>query len=48
MKQTRTLAYSCLLICFAILMSAKAIAQTFTLEKTVTIDFGAVWCVPVL
>src|SRR3989339_1332135 len=47
MKQTRILAYLCLLIFFAILMSAKAIAQTFTLEKTVTIDFGAVWCVPV-
>lgn len=47
MKQTRILAYLCLLICFAILMSAKAIAQTFTLKKTVTIGFGAVWCVPV-
>src|SRR3989337_958122 len=47
MKQTRILAYLCLLIFFAILMSAKAISQTFTLEKTVTIDFGAVWCVPV-
>src|SRR3989304_6187216 len=47
MKQTRILAYLCLLIFFAILMSAKAIAQTFTLEKTVTIDFGNVWCVPV-
>ncbi len=47
MRQTRTLAYSCLLICFAILMSAKAIAQTFTFKNTVIIDFGAVWCVPV-
>ncbi len=47
MRQTRTLAYLCLLICFAILMSANAVAQTFTLGKTVTIDFGAVWCVPV-
>src|SRR3989339_2281544 len=47
MKQPRILAYLCLLIFFAILMSAKAIAQTFTLKKTVTIDFGNVWCVPV-
>src|SRR3989338_8594758 len=47
MKQTRILAYSCLLMCFIIIISANAIAQTFTLEKTVTIDFGAVWCVPV-
>lgn len=29
------------------LISTKAMAQTFTLEKTVTIDFGTVWCVPV-
>src|SRR3989339_613263 len=47
MKQTRILAYLCLLIFFAILMSTKAIAQTFTLKNTVTIDFGNVWCVPV-
>lgn len=47
MRQTRILTYSCLLMCFIIIISAKAIAQTFTLKKTVTIDFGAVWCVPV-
>ena len=47
MKQTRILTYSCLLMCFVIIISANAIAQTFTLKKTVTIDFGAVWCVPV-
>ncbi|MBM4067285.1 MAG: hypothetical protein FJ266_16895 [Planctomycetes bacterium] len=47
MKQTRILTYSCLLIYLITLISTKAIAQTFTLEKTVTIDFGAVWCVPV-
>ena len=47
MRQTRILTYSCLLMCFIIIISANAIAQTITLKKTVTIDFGAVWCVPV-
>ena len=47
MKQTRILAYSFLLMSLIIIISTKAIAQTFTLKKTVTIDFGAVWCVPV-
>ena len=47
MRQTRILTYSCLLICLIIIISTKAIAQTFTLKNTVTIDFGAVWCVPV-
>ncbi len=47
MKQTRILTYPCLLIYLITLISANAVAQTFTLEKTVTIDFGAVWCVPV-
>lgn len=47
MRQTRILTYSCLLIYLITFISTKAIAQTFTLEKTVTIDFGAVWCVPV-
>ena len=47
MRQTRLLAYSCLLIYLITLISSKAIAQTFTLKNTVTIDFGNVWCVPV-
>ena len=47
MRQTRILAYSCLLIYLITLISSKAIAQTFALQKTVTIDFGNVWCVPV-
>ncbi|MBI2470820.1 MAG: hypothetical protein HYV59_06210 [Planctomycetes bacterium] len=47
MRQTHILTYLCLLICLTILISTKAIAQTFTLEKTVTIDFGTVWCIPV-
>src|SRR3989304_5846682 len=47
MKQTRILTYSFLLMSLIIIISANAIAQTFTLEKTVTIDFGNVWCVPV-
>src|SRR3990167_4259772 len=47
MKQTRTLAYSFLLMSLIIIISTKAIAQTFTLKNTVTIDFGNVWCVPV-
>jgi len=47
MRQTRILTYSCLLIYLITLISTNAVAQTFTLKKTVTIDFGAVWCVPV-
>ncbi|MDO8141998.1 MAG: hypothetical protein Q6358_10905 [Candidatus Brocadiales bacterium] len=47
MRQTHILTYLCLLICLIMPISAKAMAQTFTLEKTVTIDFGTVWCVPV-
>ena len=47
MRQTRTLTYSCLLISLMIIITTKAVAQTFTLKKTVTIDFGNVWCVPV-
>ena len=47
MRQTRILTYSCLLIYLITLISTKAIAQTFALKKTVTIDFGNVWCVPV-
>src|SRR3989337_2145240 len=47
MRQTRILTYSCLLISLMIIITNKAIAQTFTLKNTVTIDFGAVWCVPV-
>src|SRR3990167_987236 len=47
MKQTRTLTYSFLLMSLIIIISTKAIAQTFTLKNTVTIDFGNVWCVPV-
>ncbi|HHT9113046.1 MAG: hypothetical protein HZA47_03880 [Planctomycetes bacterium] len=47
MKQTRILTYSCLLISLMIIITTKAVAQTFTLKNTVTIDFGAVWCVPV-
>lgn len=47
MRQTRILTYSCLLISLIIIISTNAVAQTFTLKKTVTIDFGAVWCVPV-
>lgn len=47
MKQTRILTYSCLIISLMIIITNKAIAQTFTLKNTVTIDFGAVWCVPV-
>ncbi|HHT9146898.1 MAG TPA: hypothetical protein ACFYD4_14685 [Candidatus Wunengus sp. YC61] len=47
MRQTRILTYSCLLMCFIIIISANTIAQTFTLKNTVTIDFGNVWCVPV-
>src|SRR3989304_9324596 len=47
MKQTRILTYSFLLMSLIIIISANAIAQTFTLKKTVTIDFGNVWCVPV-
>ena len=47
MRQTRILAYSCLLIYLITLISTKAVAQTFTLKKTAPIDFGNVWCVPV-
>src|SRR3989304_253420 len=47
MRQIRILAYSCLIISLMIIITNKAIAQTFTLKNTVTIDFGAVWCVPV-
>src|SRR3990172_7846552 len=47
MRQTRISTYSFLLISLIIILSTKAIAQTFTLKKTVTIDFGNVWCVPV-
>src|SRR3989338_4125041 len=47
MRQTRILAYSFLLMSLIIIISTKAIAQTFTLKNTVTIDFGNVWCVPV-
>ena len=47
MRQTRILTYSCLLMYFIIIISANAIAQTFTFKNTVIIDFGAVWCVPV-
>lgn len=47
MKQTRILTYLCLLISLLIILTARAFAQTFTLGKTVTIDFGTVWCVPV-
>ncbi|HHT9136653.1 MAG TPA: hypothetical protein ACFYEK_05330 [Candidatus Wunengus sp. YC60] len=47
MRRTHILTYLCLLICLIMLISTKAMAQTFTLEKTVTIDFGTVWCVPV-
>src|SRR3990170_2305554 len=47
MKQTRILTYSFLLMSLIIIITTNAVAQTFTLKKTVTIDFGAVWCVPV-
>ncbi len=47
MRQMRVLTYSCLLFSLIIIMAARAFAQTFTLEKTITIDFGNVWCVPV-
>ncbi|HHT9109302.1 MAG TPA: hypothetical protein ACFYD9_11700, partial [Candidatus Wunengus sp. YC64] len=47
MRQTRILTYSFLLMSLIIILSTKAIAQTFTFKNTVTIDFGAVWCVPV-
>jgi len=47
MKQTRILTYSFLLMSLIIIISANAIAQTFTLKNTVTIDFGNVWCVPI-
>jgi len=47
MRQTRILTYSCLLISLMIIITTNAIAQTFTLKNTVTIDFGNVWCVPV-
>src|SRR3972149_8198060 len=47
MRQTHILACSYLLISLIIIITTNAVAQTFTLKKTVTIDFGAVWCVPV-
>ena len=47
MRQTRISTYSFLLMSLIIIISTKAIAQTFTLKNTVTIDFGNVWCVPV-
>src|SRR3972149_1066134 len=47
MKQTRILTYSFLLMSLIIIISPTASALTFTLKKTVTIDFGNVWCVPV-
>src|SRR3990172_12145487 len=47
MKRTRILTYPCLLISLIIILAAKSFAQTFTLGKTITIDFGTVWCVPV-
>src|SRR3989338_2539637 len=47
MRQTHILACSYLLISLIIIISANAIAQTFTFKNTVIIDFGAVWCVPV-
>src|SRR3989304_6401496 len=47
MRQTRILTYSFLLMSLIIIISTSAIAQTFTLKNTVTIDYGTVWCVPV-